>query len=106
VYLVGVGGAGNLIAAGMGVEAFGVESACSCFAGIVELFTVLRPKSVTRSFLSPALSASFMRAAVPELELAPAARFSGFQYGCWLVDSLLKFSVADSPFYNSDLVTK
>jgi hypothetical protein len=56
--------------------------------------------------MSAALSASFMRAAVPELELAPAARFSGFQYGCWLVDSLLKFSTADSPFYNSDFVAK
>jgi len=40
-----------------------------------------------------------MRAAVP-------ARFSGFQYGCWLVDSLLKFSMADSLFYHSDLVAK
>jgi hypothetical protein len=50
-----------------------------------------------------------MRAAVPGLELAPAAqsaRFSGFHYGCWLVDSLLKFSMADSLFYNSDLVAK
>jgi len=47
-----------------------------------------------------------MRAAVAELEPAPAARFSGFKYGCWLVDSLLKFSVADSPFYNSNLVAK
>jgi hypothetical protein len=56
--------------------------------------------------MSAALSARFMRAAVPELELAPAARFSGFQDGCWLVDSLLKFSRADSPFHNSDLVAK
>jgi hypothetical protein len=47
-----------------------------------------------------------MRAAVPGLELAPAARLSGFQYGCWLVDSLLKFTMADSLFYNSDLVAK
>jgi hypothetical protein len=47
-----------------------------------------------------------MRAAVPELELAATARFSGFRYGCWLVDSLLKFSMLDSPFYNSDLGAK
>jgi hypothetical protein len=59
-----------------------------------------------RSFISAAASASFKRAAVPWLELAPAARFSGFQYGYWLVDSLLKFSMADSPFYNSDLGAK
>jgi hypothetical protein len=36
----------------------------------------------------------------------PAARFSRFQYGCWLVDSLLKLSMADSPFCNSNLVAK
>ena len=89
-----MGGAGNLIAVSM--ESCGVESACSCFAGIVEF--VHGFAALTRSFLSAALSASFMRAAVPGLELALAARFSGLQYGCWLVDSLLKFSVADSPF--------
>jgi hypothetical protein len=74
------------------------------FAGIVEF--VQGFAALTRCFISAALSASFMRAAVPGLELAPAARFSGFPYGCWLVDSLLKFSMADSPFYNSDLVAK
>jgi hypothetical protein len=37
-----------------------------------------------------------MLAAVPQLEPALAARFSGFQYRRWLVDSFLKISLPNN----------